>query len=68
MLVILKLKSSGHGALTGLVTILIAAVLIDKDWPLGAELPAMAAMVILAFILFGRAAARGWKPGRKDQD
>ena len=67
MLVILKLKSSGHGALTGLVTILIA-VLIDKDWPLGAELPAMAAMVILAFILFGRAAARGWKPGRKDQD
>jgi len=31
-------------------------------------LPAMAAMVILAFILFGRAAARGWKPGRKDQD
>ena len=68
MLVIAKIKSSGHGALTGLVTILIAAVLIDNDWPLGAEWPAMAAMVVLAFIIFGRAAARGWKPGRKDQD
>ena len=68
MLVIAKLKSSGHGALTGLITILIAAALIDADWPLDAEWPAMAATVVLAFILFGRAAARGWKPGRKDQD
>jgi hypothetical protein len=68
MLVIAKLKSSGHGALTGLITILIAAALIDADWPLDAEWPAMAATVVLALILFGRAAARGWKPGRKDQD
>ncbi|MDA0597289.1 MAG: glycerol-3-phosphate acyltransferase [Chloroflexi bacterium] len=68
MLVIAKIKSSGHGALTGLVIILIAAALIDSDWPLGAEWPAMAATVALAFILFGRAAARGWKPGRKDRD
>ena len=68
MLVIAKLKSSGHGALTGLITILIAAALIDSDWPLDAGWPAMAATVVLALILFGRAAARGWKPGRKDQD
>jgi glycerol-3-phosphate acyltransferase PlsY len=66
MLVITKLKSSGHGALTGLISILIAAALIDADWPLGTEWPAIASTIVLAFILFGRAAARGWKPGQKD--
>ncbi len=68
MLVIAKIKSSGHGALTGLITILITAVLIDEEWPLDAKWPAMTATVVLAFILFGRASARGWKPGRKDQN
>ena len=68
MLVIAKLKSSGHGALTGLIVIVAAAALIDADWPLGAEWPAIASAIALALILFGRAAARGWKPGRKDSD
>jgi glycerol-3-phosphate acyltransferase PlsY len=66
MLVIAKVKSSGHGALTGLIVILISAYFLNDDWPLGYEWPAMAAAVGFAIILFGRAAARGWKPGRKD--
>jgi glycerol-3-phosphate acyltransferase PlsY len=66
MLVIAKLKSSGHGALTGLIVIVIVAAAINADWPLGAEWPAIASAIALAFILFGRAASRGWKPGRKD--
>ena len=66
MLVIAKTKSSGHGALTGLIVILISAYLIDADWPIGSEWPTMVAAVGMAIMLFGRAAARGWKPGRKD--
>jgi glycerol-3-phosphate acyltransferase PlsY len=66
MAVIGKLKSSGHGALTGLIVILLVTFLLDTDWPIGAEWPAMAAAIGVAIILFGRAAARGWKPGRKD--
>lgn len=66
MAVIAKVKSSGHGALTGLIVILIAAALIDADWPVGSEWPASVAAIGVAIILFGRAAARGWKPGRKN--
>ncbi|HIF73016.1 MAG TPA: glycerol-3-phosphate acyltransferase [Dehalococcoidia bacterium] len=66
MLVIAKVKSSGHGALAGLIVIVVSAYLIDSDWPVGAEWPAMAAAIGIAIILFGRAAARGWKPGPKD--
>jgi glycerol-3-phosphate acyltransferase PlsY len=36
MLVIARVKSSGHGALTGLIVIVVSAFLIDADWPLGA--------------------------------
>jgi acyl phosphate:glycerol-3-phosphate acyltransferase len=66
MLVIAKIKSSGHGALTGLIVILLVTFLVDSDWPVGAEWPAMASAVGIAIILFARAATRGWKPGRKD--
>jgi glucose dehydrogenase len=66
MLVIAKMKSSGHGALTGLIAIVVVASVVDADWPLGADWPAITSAIALAFILFGRAAARGWKPGRKD--
>jgi acyl phosphate:glycerol-3-phosphate acyltransferase len=66
MLVIWKVKSSGHGALTGLITILLSAYFIEGDWPIGVEWPAMASAVGIAIVLFGRSAARGWKPGRKD--
>ncbi len=66
MLVIAKMKSSGHGALTGLIVIIGVSAAIRSDWPLSAEWPAMASAVGLAILLFGRAAARGWKPGRKE--
>jgi glycerol-3-phosphate acyltransferase PlsY len=73
MLVIAKMKSSGHGALVGLIIIVGISALINvgwptADWPVSAEWPAMASAVGLAILLFARAAARGWKPGRKDQD
>jgi glycerol-3-phosphate acyltransferase PlsY len=68
MLVIAKVKSSGHGALVGVITMVGISALIDADWPVGAEWPAMASAVGLAILLFARAASRGWKPGRKDQD
>ena len=66
MLVIAKVKSSGHGALTGLVIIVIATFLIDADWPIGAEWPGSAGATGLAAVLFIRARLRGWEPGRKD--
>jgi glycerol-3-phosphate acyltransferase PlsY len=66
MLVIAKVKSSGHGALTGLVIIVIATFLIDADWPIGAEWPGSAGATGLAAALFIRARLRGWEPGRKD--
>ncbi len=68
MLVIAKLKSSGHGALTGLIVMVTVGVAVNAEWPLGAERPAIASTIVLALILFGRAAARGWKPGRKESD
>ncbi|MDA1279438.1 MAG: glycerol-3-phosphate acyltransferase [Chloroflexi bacterium] len=61
-----KLKSSGHSALVGLIVILAAAALIRADWPLGAEWPAIVSSAAVAAVIFARAAARGWKPGRKD--
>jgi len=66
MLVIAKVKSSGHGALTGLIVIVIIAFLIDADWPIGSEWPASVAAIGLATALFVRARLRGWEPGRKD--
>jgi len=66
MLVIAKVKSSGHGALTGLILILIIAFLIDAPWPVGSEWPASAGAVGIAIALFVKAWFRGWKPGRKD--
>ena len=71
MLVIAKLKSSGHGALTGLIVVVVVSsvvnvVAVDADWPIRAGWPTIASVIALAFILFGRAAARGWKPGRKE--
>lgn len=66
MLVLAKVKSSGHGALTGLIIIVAIAFLIDADWPIGSEWPASASAIGLATALFVRAWLRGWKPGRKD--
>jgi glycerol-3-phosphate acyltransferase PlsY len=66
MAVIAKTKSSGHGALSGLITIILVAFFVDADWPLGSEWPAMVSAIGIAIVLFARAAARGWKPGRKD--
>ncbi|MBC8453168.1 MAG: glycerol-3-phosphate acyltransferase [Chloroflexi bacterium] len=66
MLVIAKIKSSGHGALVGLIVIVGISAAIQTDWPVGAEWPAMASAIALAIVLFARAATRGWKPGRKD--
>ena len=66
MLVIAKFKSSGHGALAGLIVILIIAFLIEPDWPIGSEWPASAAAIGFSTALFVRAQLRGWKPGRKD--
>jgi glycerol-3-phosphate acyltransferase PlsY len=66
MAVIAKVKSSGHGALTGVIVIVLVSWLVDADWPIGAEWPAMAAAVGISAVLFAKALARGWKPGRKD--
>ncbi|MDP6666897.1 MAG: glycerol-3-phosphate acyltransferase [Dehalococcoidia bacterium] len=58
-LVLWKFKSSGHSAAAGLVVILALA------FPFGSELPAVAGSSVLAAILFAKAAARGWRPGRR---
>ncbi len=60
MLVIAWVKSSAHGALTGLIVILLLAI------PFGYQWPAMVASLILATALFSKAAIQGWKPGPKD--
>ncbi len=60
MLVIARFKSSAHGALTGLIVILLLAM------PFGYQWPAMVAALILSTALFAKASIQGWKPGRKD--
>tara|TARA_B100001765_G_C19472692_1_gene324852 strand:+ start:107 stop:682 length:576 start_codon:yes stop_codon:yes gene_type:complete len=60
MLVIARFKSSAHGALTGLIIILLLAI------PFGYQWPAMVAALILSTALFAKASIQGWKPGRKD--
>ena len=65
-LAISRIKSSGHSALIGIIVTLVIAALIRSDWPVGAEWPAMVSAVGVAAALFAKAAAQGWKPGRKD--
>ena len=60
LLVIARFKSSAHGALTGLIIILLIAI------PFGYQWPAMVAALILSTALFAKASIQGWKPGRKD--
>ena len=60
ILIIAWVKSSAHGALTGLIVILLLAI------PFGYQWPAMVASSMLAAVLFAKAVTRGWKPGRKD--
>ena len=60
ILMIAWVKSSAHGALTGLIVILLPAI------PFGYQWPAMVASSMLAAVLFAKAVTRGWKPGRKD--
>ena len=60
ILMIAWVKSSAHGALTGLIVILLLAI------PFGYQWPAMVASSMLAAVLFAKAVTRGWKPGRKD--
>ena len=60
MLMIAWVKSSAHGALTGLIIILLLAI------PFGYQWPAMVAALILSIALFAKASIQGWKPGRKD--
>ena len=60
LLVIARFKSSAHGALTGLIIILLLAI------PFGYQWPAMVAALILSTALFAKASIQGWKPGRKD--
>lgn len=63
---IAKFKSSGHAALAGLVVIVALSFALGSDWPVGSEWPAVVGSLGLAAVLFAKAAARGWKPGRKD--
>ena len=60
ILVIARFKSSAHGALSGLIIILLLAI------PFGYQWPAMVAALILSTALFAKASIQGWKPGRKD--
>ena len=60
ILMIAWVKSSAHGALAGLIVILLLAI------PFGYQWPAMVASSMLAAVLFAKAVTRGWKPGRKD--
>ncbi|MQG38007.1 MAG: glycerol-3-phosphate acyltransferase [SAR202 cluster bacterium] len=60
LLMIAWVKSSAHGALTGLIVILLLAI------PLGYQWPSMVASLMLALVLFAKASTQGWKPGRKD--
>ena len=60
ILMIAWVKSSAHGALTGLIVILLLAI------PFGYLWTAMVASSMLAAVLFAKAVTRGWKPGRKD--
>lgn len=60
MLAIAKFKSSGHGALVGLL------VIVGLAYPFGYEWPAIAGALAMAAVLFGKAAAKGWRPGRKE--
>ena len=60
ILMIAWVKSSAHGALTGLIVIVLLAI------PFGYQWPAMVASSMLAAVLFAKAVTRGWKPGRKD--
>ena len=60
ILMIAWVKSSAHGALIGLIVILLLAI------PFGYQWPAMVTSSMLAAVLFAKAVTRGWKPGRKD--
>ena len=60
ILVIARFKSSAHGALAGLIIILLLAI------PFGHQWPTMVAALILSTALFAKASIQGWKPGRKD--
>jgi glycerol-3-phosphate acyltransferase PlsY len=67
MVTIARFKSSGHGALVGLIVmVLLWFVVGGFDWPIGSEGPAVSASIGIAIALFARAALKGWKPGRKD--
>ena len=66
LLTIAKFKSSGHGALVGLVIIVGLSFLLTSPWPAGSEWPAAAGAIAISFVLFGKALVKGWKPGRKD--
>ncbi|MCZ6538198.1 MAG: glycerol-3-phosphate acyltransferase [Chloroflexi bacterium] len=66
LLTIVRFKSSGHGALVGLVVMVGLWFLISADWPVGSEWPAVVGTAALAAVLLGKAAIKGWKPGRKD--
>lgn len=66
MLTIARFKSSGHGALVGLVVIIGLSFVFTSEWPRGSEWPAAAGAVAIAVVLFAKAAIKGWKPGRKD--
>lgn len=66
MLTIARFKSSGHGALLGLIVMILLWFVISADWPVGSEGPALVGTIGLAVVLFARAAVKGWKPGRKE--
>ena len=67
MLTITRFKSSGHGAFVGLLVVVgLWIPLKSEDWPVGSEWLALAGAIALAAVLFGKAAVKGWKPGRKD--
>jgi hypothetical protein len=66
MLTIARFKSSGHGALVGLIVIVGLSFVFNADWPAGSKWPAAAGSIAFAVALFGRAAMKGWKPGPKD--
>jgi glycerol-3-phosphate acyltransferase PlsY len=59
-LVIARSKSSGHGAAVGLAVMVILATPLGYSWEL------VVGSVVLAAVLLAKAAARGWRPGRKN--
>ncbi len=67
---IFKFKSSAHGAFLGLGIIVVLWIpfgfMFEWPWPIGSVWTAPVGAMVISAILFGKAARKGWKPGRKE--